>query len=575
MRSSSSDRNRINIAASAQKVDVDNRISLRFYYRIADNILRQASGSHLGDDGMQGPYWITGVRGPCKQLTLGCGQKSVMSMVYSELCSWLAIVLGCIVGQCLVSETIPRHRDYRSSPPRQKESLKKKLLISLNELENLKPVVQQKINELNSKLAYQQNGQGKFSSNNSLDFSPVKKQTSASYGLIKAVRPTAGEFVYQGSRSQPFSYVRPVEEHARRLSLTLPPPKEETLSRHSILGPNGLKGQWRPPIIDKGIKYPSNIDLSPVELPSLQHSLEDESLKKKDNSIAEHHKSELDSILTQSEDCQPHPQPQPQHDQEPPSLISFETTETSAQIEVIRQPSPPPVLAEVQDLVPAVSPCVNEAGCKTEIPSSDSSVHVEAPMQLHISTALMESFMKLAKSNTKKNLETCGVLAGLLKNRKFYITALIIPKQESTSDSCQTTNEEEIFEVQDKRSLFPLGWIHTHPTQSCFMSSIDLHTHYSYQIMLPESVAIVMAPRDSSRYFTYIFCNYSLSICMYFYRNHGIFRLTAPGGMSVIKQCDQRGFHPHSQPPDGGPIYKTCTDVYMNPDLKFEVIDLR
>ncbi|KAL5161232.1 AMSH-like ubiquitin thioesterase 1 [Glycine soja] len=519
MRSSSSDRNRINIAASAQKVDVDNRISLRFYYRIADNILRQAD--------------------------IFRAEKNIIDL-YVMLLRFSS----------LVSETIPRHRDYRSSPPRQKESLKKKLLISLNELENLKPVVQQKINELNSKLAYQQNGQGKFSSNNSLDFSPVKKQTSASYGLIKAVRPTAGEFVYQGSRSQPFSYVRPVEEHARRLSLTLPPPKEETLSRHSILGPNGLKGQWRPPIIDKGIKYPSNIDLSPVELPSLQHSLEDESLKKKDNSIAEHHKSELDSILTQSEDCQPHPQTQPQHDQEPPSLISFETTETSAQIEVIRQPSPPPVLAEVQDLVPAVSPCVNEAGCKTEIPSSDSSVHVEAPMQLHISTALMESFMKLAKSNTKKNLETCGVLAGLLKNRKFYITALIIPKQESTSDSCQTTNEEEIFEVQDKRSLFPLGWIHTHPTQSCFMSSIDLHTHYSYQIMLPESVAIVMAPRDSSR-------------------NHGIFRLTAPGGMSVIKQCDQRGFHPHSQPPDGGPIYKTCTDVYMNPDLKFEVIDLR
>lgn len=27
-------------------------------------------------------------------------------------------------------------------------------------------------------------------------------------------------------------------------------------------------------------------------------------------------------------------------------------------------------------------------------------------------------------------------------------------------EQCQTTNEEEIFEVQDKRSLFPLGWIH-------------------------------------------------------------------------------------------------------------------
>jgi len=41
MRSSSSTSGEINIAMSAQKLDVDNRISLRFYYRIADNILRQ------------------------------------------------------------------------------------------------------------------------------------------------------------------------------------------------------------------------------------------------------------------------------------------------------------------------------------------------------------------------------------------------------------------------------------------------------------------------------------------------------------------------------------------------------
>jgi len=31
----------INIAASTQKLDVDNRLALRFYYRIADNILKQ------------------------------------------------------------------------------------------------------------------------------------------------------------------------------------------------------------------------------------------------------------------------------------------------------------------------------------------------------------------------------------------------------------------------------------------------------------------------------------------------------------------------------------------------------
>ncbi|KAK7358275.1 hypothetical protein VNO77_00201 [Canavalia gladiata] len=503
----------INIAASTQKLDVDNRIALRFYYRISDNILKQAE--------------------------IFRAEKNIVDL-YIMLLRFSS----------LVSETIPCHRDYGTSPKSKKEALRKKLLNSVIELEKLKPLVQEKINEFNSRQASQHNGRNKCHSNNLMDFSPVKKQTFASYDQVKAIRPTTGEFVYQGSRGQQFSCVRPVEENMRRLSLTLPLPREETLSRHSILGPNGLKGQWRPPASDKGVRYPTIIDLSPNEIPSLQQPLEDGSLNKKDNSISEQHNSHLESTLTQSEDCQA------QQADEAPSLISFEATEIPAQIEVIRQPSPPPVLAEVQDLVPAVSPYVNEEGCKAETPTSDSFVRAETPLQLHISTSMMESFMKLAKSNTDKNLETCGILAGLLKNRKFYITALIIPKQESTSSSCQATNEEEIFEVQDKQSLFPLGWIHTHPTQSCFMSSIDLHTHYSYQIMLPEAVAIVMAPTDSSR-------------------SHGIFRLTTPGGMSVIRQCQQRGFHPHNQPPDGGPIYDTCTDVYMNPNLKFDVIDLR
>ncbi|RYR34075.1 hypothetical protein Ahy_A10g048792 [Arachis hypogaea] len=51
----------------------------------------------------------------------------------------------------------------------------------------------------------------------------------------------------------------------------------------------------------------------------------------------------------------------------------------------------------------------------------------------------------------------------LWKNRVIHIITLIIPKQESTSDSlsnCSTLNEEEIFEVQDSLSLFLLGWIH-------------------------------------------------------------------------------------------------------------------
>lgn len=107
------------------------------------------------------------------------------------------------------------------------------------------------------------------------------------------------------------------------------------------------------------------------------------------------------------------------------------------------------------------------------------------------------------------------------------------------------------------------------------------------QIMLPEAIAIVMAPKDSSRLNLWFFCFfihwillYSVLIELwkprfdYVFRTHGIFRLTS-GGMTVIRQCPRRGFHSHDPTSDGSPIYRHCTDVYMNSSLKFDVIDLR
>ncbi|CAA6665567.1 unnamed protein product [Spirodela intermedia] len=175
---------------------------------------------------------------------------------------------------------------------------------------------------------------------------------------------------------------------------------------------------------------------------------------------------------------------------------------------------------------------------------------------IHLSAGLMEEFTTLARDNTGRDLETCGVLGASLKNSNFYVTTLIVPKQDSTSNSCQALHEEEIYALQDELNLFPLGWIHTHPSQSCFMSSIDLHTQYSYQVMLPEAFAIVVAPTDTSR-------------------NFGIFRLTDPAGISVLKECEERGFHYHREPADGTPLYEDCSNIYINPNLRFEVIDLR
>ncbi|CAM0138566.1 hypothetical protein VKS41_007186 [Umbelopsis sp. WA50703] len=173
---------------------------------------------------------------------------------------------------------------------------------------------------------------------------------------------------------------------------------------------------------------------------------------------------------------------------------------------------------------------------------------------VHTPLSILDRFLDIAASNTKKNLETCGILCGHLKANQLTVTTLLIPKQTSTSDTCTTENEEEVFDYQDRHDLLTLGWIHTHPTQSCFMSSVDLHTHCSYQLMLPEAIAIVCAPKHNP--------------------NYGIFRLTDPPGLDVITRCrEPRAFHPH---PDV-PIYTDAMDlghVRMS-QLPFDVVDLR
>ncbi|KAI9169828.1 hypothetical protein LWI28_018254 [Acer negundo] len=212
-------------------------------------------------------------------------------------------------------------------------------------------------------------------------------------------------------------------------------------------------------------------------------------------------------------------------------------------------------LAMIQDLKKSAALVIQYANVSVSLVILEPSTS-KVLQDVHISARLMEDFLDLAKENTDKDLETCGVLGAFLENNTFYVTTLIIPKQDSTSSSCQAINEEDVFTIQNERSLFPVGWIHTHPSQSCFMSSVDLHTHFSYQVMVPEAFAIVVAPTDSSR-------------------SNGIFRLTDPGGMSILKECQETGFHPHKETADGSPIYEHCSNVYKNSNLRFEIFDLR
>lgn len=115
-------------------------------------------------------------------------------------------------------------------------------------------------------------------------------------------------------------------------------------------------------------------------------------------------------------------------------------------------------------------------------------------------TQLRQAFLDIAAENTRKGLEMCGILCGRPVNNALFISCLIIPEQKSTPDTCETENESGMLDYCINEDLLMVGWIHTHPTQTCFMSSRDLHTQAGYQVMMPESIAIVCAPRHSPSY---------------------------------------------------------------------------
>jgi len=79
----------------------------------------------------------------------------------------------------------------------------------------------------------------------------------------------------------------------------------------------------------------------------------------------------------------------------------------------------------------------------------------------------MNLFTSIASINTAKNRETCGLLLGKDKGERYVVTILLIPKQHTTSDTCAIEEEELVTQFTEERSLITLGWIHTHPTQSC------------------------------------------------------------------------------------------------------------
>ena len=134
-------------------------------------------------------------------------------------------------------------------------------------------------------------------------------------------------------------------------------------------------------------------------------------------------------------------------------------------------------------------------------------------------------FLSSAQVNTECNIETCGLLVGKNILGQFHVTHVLVPKQHGTPDSCTTFGEEDIVNFHEQESTLTLGWIHTHPKQTSFLSSLDLHTQCGFEMQFASAVAIVCSiEKNKTSYF---------SLTEY--------------GRKVIHDCRNTGFHEHSQ----------------------------
>ena len=76
---------------------------------------------------------------------------------------------------------------------------------------------------------------------------------------------------------------------------------------------------------------------------------------------------------------------------------------------------------------------------------------------------LSDRFLDSAKTNSKNNIETCGILLGKdTKDNKLIVTHLLIPSQTGTTNSCMATNPMQIFSEATKRGTKTSAWIRTH-----------------------------------------------------------------------------------------------------------------
>eukprot|EP00041_Stephanoeca_diplocostata_P014485 m.263947 g.263947 ORF g.263947 m.263947 type:complete len:459 (+) comp19715_c0_seq1:242-1618(+) len=241
----------------------------------------------------------------------------------------------------------------------------------------------------------------------------------------------------------------------------------------------------------------------------------------------------------------------------PPALGTNASGPTSAAMDGRQQPAkssgvePIPVPRKRQPLYPEL-PLLASPTSEPSILSDVGGTGGLGPGGLrwvHLPKNLVKNFLGFAQHNSDDNRETCGILAAEIKHNELYVSALLIPEQTGGPDSCDVQDDLPLFDYMQQKGYMNMGWIHTHPSQTAFLSSVDLHTHCQYQRMLKEAIAIV---------------------CSIKFDDDQIFHLTQYG-LNVISGCHKAGFHPHSE----RHLFANCHHVVVEEDMRFDIRDFR
>jgi proteasome lid subunit RPN8/RPN11 len=113
---------------------------------------------------------------------------------------------------------------------------------------------------------------------------------------------------------------------------------------------------------------------------------------------------------------------------------------------------------------------------------------------VYIALSAMAEMIKYDLSISGK--ETAGLLIGEEINGEVHVDEIRVGKQKGNAVHVEISEEElamAAIEVRDREDdKVIVGWFHTHPGLSSFMSGTDINTQRMYQALMPNAIAIVI-----------------------------------------------------------------------------------